>query len=184
MANEILIAIITGIIALIASIITSIYGFRYEKKLNELKDELEKKKESDFQAFKFLLSYETNKANEILVHLKDYLSSIQTAKDRLKQIAKMKVILSKNDLIVKLSEVRELIITGYSSALYYLDDGDFDRNAHSIKNLLIECADLIEDELHDDNLNFLIDQINRRQEALRKSIDSEIELIVTKLYAK
>ena len=176
---QILISIITGFLALVISVISIIYRFNYDLKLTNIREELDKKKQTDLEIIKFILSYETQKANEIVVCLKEYLTSTQILKDKLKQIAKLKSAITKKELELRLNELREFIINSYSKAIYFLDSNDVDRNAHSIKNTFLEMTELLEEGVVNQNkFEACLNSINKKQDALRAAFNLEVAKII------
>ncbi len=183
---EILIAILTGGVGLITSIVISIFTFFQAKKIAKLKFELDLKKEKDNQVFKFILTFETDKVNQQFIHLRDFLRTTQILKDRLRGILKNKNDYIESELSEDLKELRETIIIQYSNSFYYLNQTDNNRYAHTIKNLFIKIVDSLGSHKKEevDEANRLLNEISNNQIDLQKRMEIEIQKLINEIKNK
>jgi len=185
MNSSILIPVITGIIALITAVITSYWTYIQSKRIETLKRELEVQKETDSQIFKFLLSYETDKVNQILIALKEYLTLVQTSKDQIRDIGHNRNVYFGEESESKLIEIRKSIIEQYAKSVYYFNENDVGKNAHTIKNYFLEIIDDIMIEgCQSDQIDILLKKISITQDQLQAVVQIKIEEIISSFSKK
>ena len=173
------VAMITGIIALITSLVTSYRSFYQSKKIETLKNDLEIKKENDTQILKFLLSYETDKINQNLLAIKDYLTTIQKIKDQLRYIVNNLDSFFKQDIVNNVVGLRNEVTDKYSSYVYFFNQSDTNKNAHTIKNLFLKIFDLMMlSNIDIESINATISEITERQSDLQSDMNNEIEKLI------
>jgi hypothetical protein len=169
---QLLITIVTASTTLITAIAVALINYRNNKKIENIKSEIESKSKKDNEIFKFLLTYETENINQYLIALKEFLQKSQESKDKIKQLFSNHTLI-KEERKQKLEVIREEIIKVYSKNVYYFNLSDKKSIAHSVKNLLIELIDII-NKVSTENFSNKLSQISEGQKQLQVEVDKEI----------
>lgn len=183
METKITIAVITSLTSFLTAIFITLKSFSQSRKIEKLKNELELKKNQYYDIFKYSLSYNTELANQYFIHLKDFLQLTQILKDKTRDLIKYLNNFSPKEKQKKIKEMKDEIIVQYSKSVYFFNNSDKNKFAHSIKNLFIKIFDLLETDkvISEDIIKKTINEISELQNKLQKEVDLETERILSKI---
>jgi hypothetical protein len=188
------VALTTGLLALAATVYSTLKSNKQAKRIEELQaeharkmaqlqTELDIKKESDNSKFKFLLNYDTDKVNQYMISLKEFLTVSQKAKDEVRDILDQFDHTFPADRLKQMTEIKKSMVDQYAGHVYYFNKADKEKIAHEIKNLFVDIFGLFvnmpdgfKQQIEND-----IDKVSAKQQLLHQEIEVEIERMVSGL---
>jgi len=169
-----LVPLVTGILGILSSLFIAYRSKHQERAIESLKRQLDLKKEVDNQVYKFLITFETDKINQSILSLREFLHVSQQAKDEVREISKKRASFFQQELEAKIAETKNSIQQQYSKSIYYFNLNDKHHYAHQIKNLLAEICDLIIAQQETEDSRPKIEEVTRLQNLLQ----AEVELML------
>lgn len=179
MENTVLVALITGSLGMVTAIITTIRSHHQSKSLEKLKSELEAKKSTDHEIFKFLMSYETDTINQNFLLLKEFIQISQVLKNQIRDLNNHYDTFFIDDVKNIISQLRNKLVDQYSKSAYYFNKADTNKNGHSIKNTYLDIFDLfLKEPIDHQKINDKINEVIEKEKLLQQEIEQEIEKLI------